>query len=293
MDNKRLDFESAGNICIVSTLEKLGYFPTRRNDREAWFLSPLRSETNASFKVSVTKNLWYDHGMGKGGNVITLIAELRQCSSREAVEYLSGETLPISPPRIPAIKEQEKKIHIKRIRNIRHPVLIKYLMERRIRIAVAKKYCREVLFSLNGKKHFSLGLRNDKGGWELRNKYAKYSSSPKTYTHIRNSNDRLLIIEGMFDFLSLAVIDEELVRSSDVIVLNSLAFTEAVKPLISDYREVLLYLDNDTAGVKAGKDLLKFTNTTDRSSGYSEYKDLNEMIRSSFASSWKEMAMRN
>jgi len=30
---------------------KLGHFPTRETDKEAWFLSPFRSENQASFKV--------------------------------------------------------------------------------------------------------------------------------------------------------------------------------------------------------------------------------------------------
>jgi len=54
--------------------------------KEAWFLSPLRSETQASFHVSYQKNRWYDFGLGKGRNYLDLIIELKKCSITEALE---------------------------------------------------------------------------------------------------------------------------------------------------------------------------------------------------------------
>ena len=76
MKKERLTCESARSICIVKTLAKLGHLPTRESEKEAWFLSPLRSETLASFIVSLNKNRWYDHGSGKGGNVIDLVVAM-------------------------------------------------------------------------------------------------------------------------------------------------------------------------------------------------------------------------
>lgn len=34
------------------------------------FLSPFRSETEPSFKINLERNIWYDFGLGTGGNVI-------------------------------------------------------------------------------------------------------------------------------------------------------------------------------------------------------------------------------
>lgn len=36
------------------------------------YRSPLRADSNASFSVSLDKNLWYDFGTSQGGNVIDL-----------------------------------------------------------------------------------------------------------------------------------------------------------------------------------------------------------------------------
>ena len=41
----RLTCERARAFLIEKALAKLGHFPTRTNEKEAWFMSPLRSET--------------------------------------------------------------------------------------------------------------------------------------------------------------------------------------------------------------------------------------------------------
>jgi hypothetical protein len=66
MKRKKMTCEIARNICIVRALAKLGHFPKRESEKEAWFLSPIRQETQASFKVDKTLNRWYDHDIGKG-----------------------------------------------------------------------------------------------------------------------------------------------------------------------------------------------------------------------------------
>src|SRR5690606_10074444 len=88
IEQNNLSWSSARKICIVKILAKHGYYPTRKAEKEAWFLSPLRSETQASFSVSLIKNLWYDYGLGKGGNIVDLIMELNNCSPYEAVKSL-------------------------------------------------------------------------------------------------------------------------------------------------------------------------------------------------------------
>ena len=75
----KLTCERARAFPIEKALAKLGHFPTRSTEKEAWFLSPFRSETQASFKVSKKLNRWYDHGAGKGGNVIDLICQINKC----------------------------------------------------------------------------------------------------------------------------------------------------------------------------------------------------------------------
>jgi len=88
IEQNNLSWSSARKICIIKILAKQGHYPTRKAEKEAWFLSPLRSETQASFSVSLSKNLWYDYGLGKGGNIIDLVMILNNCSAYEEVKSL-------------------------------------------------------------------------------------------------------------------------------------------------------------------------------------------------------------
>src|SRR5690606_36732052 len=96
MSLKYISCERARNVCIVKTLAKLGHFPTRKSEKEAWFLSPLRSETQASFNVSLIKNKWYDFGTGKGRNTIDLVMLACNCTFQEALQFLSEEQISFS-----------------------------------------------------------------------------------------------------------------------------------------------------------------------------------------------------
>ncbi len=273
-------WEKARNVCIVKTLAKLGHFPSRIAEKEAWFLSPLRSETQASFSVSLIKNLWFDFGLGKGGNTIDLVMSIKSCSVKDALEFLNDDinSFSFSPP-IKKIQQKDLGISIIDVQFLNLRVLIKYLESRNIPFEIARNYCRQVWYRFKGKQFFAIGIRNHLGGWELRNKYFKNSSSPKTYSFINKNCKQLVITEGMFDFLSLATMDKNLVESSNCIILNSLAFIKRIEILIPEYDRVLLFLDNDPAGKKATTSLLSlYDNITDCSDSYSAYIDLNDKL---------------
>ena len=61
------------NKKITDFLQEQGHQPTSVKGNNWWYLSPLRDEHTASFKVDVNKNVWYDFGLGKGGNLRTLV----------------------------------------------------------------------------------------------------------------------------------------------------------------------------------------------------------------------------
>src|SRR5690606_12146508 len=206
MSLRYISCERARNICIVKTLAKLGHFPTRKSEKEAWFLSPLRSETQASFNVSLIKNRWYDFGTGKGGNVIDLVMQILNCNFQDALLYLSDEKFSFSFSRETFYPKETciDVIKLVQVKDITHPALNNYIKSRAVPVEIARTWCKEILFRLNGKTYFSLGLQNHLGGWELRNKYFKGSIAPKSHTHFKTASKKVLVTEGMFDFLSLA-----------------------------------------------------------------------------------------
>ena len=205
MKKEKLSCEQARKISIVKALAFLGHLPTRNTEKEAWFLSPLRSETQASFKVSKSLNCWYDHGLGKGGNCIDLICELQNIAVREALAILAQVyTGNYALPKLQQAKVNESRIVIRQVKPIQHPALLAYLKSRKINPVVAQWFCKEVDYTIKEKYGFSIGLKSNSGGWELRNKYFKASSSPKDLRWITNGTQNLIVVEGIFDLLSLA-----------------------------------------------------------------------------------------
>lgn len=73
---QRLSIEEARQIDIVQYLSGLGYEPAKVRHFDYWYLSPLREEKTPSFKVNRKLNRWYDHGLGKGGNLVDLASYL-------------------------------------------------------------------------------------------------------------------------------------------------------------------------------------------------------------------------
>lgn len=277
MKREKMTCERARNICIVQTLGSLNIVPSRMTEKDAWYLSPLRHETKASFHVSRQKNRWYDHGIGRGGNVIDLVVMIKNCSVKEALDHLSGEDFSFSFQQQNFSRPSQGKIKILKVREIEHPALVDYLQERAITLEVGRKFCKEVTYQLNNHVFFAIGLQNHLGGWELRNKYCKTSSSPKSYAYFERGKGQVIILEGMFDFLSLVLLDPEILCSSDFIVLNSLAFLNQAFPLVARYKEIIIYFDNDPSGRSTSKKLRHlFPELRDMSDTYKDFLDLNE-----------------
>ncbi len=275
-----LSCERARAFPIEKALAKLGHFPTKTNDKEAWFLSPFRSEAQASFKVSKTLNRWYDHGEGTGGNVIDLVCSITKGTVKEALKFLEQDQTSFYFQQRPVLHEDIRDgIQIVHARPIRHYGLLKYLFERKISISTASAICMEVHYLNKGRKYFAIGLENNSGGWELRNKYCKNCSSPKDITHIKNGNGKLIVTEGMFDLLSILEGTEESNLEYDFLVLNSVAFVKKAMDVIEGYNQIDLYLDNDSTGKVTTRKLMACSNNClDRSMLYEGFKDINEWL---------------
>lgn len=99
--------QRARNQSVIGYLQHLGI--TGKMSGKTWkCCSPLREESEASFTVSPGKNLWYDFGLGVGGDMIKLVELLNGYSFVEAVQHLAGNDLPsaiVSPK--PRAKAEE------------------------------------------------------------------------------------------------------------------------------------------------------------------------------------------
>ncbi len=279
METNLYSWKEARKVEIQKVLQDLKVLPERSTSKGFWYLSPLRKETRPSFFVSKMKNLWYDFGIGKGGNAIDLVVNLKQCSPWEALHFLSGYSSFFFNTLDSAASTEEKEIQVLEVKAIQHPALVQYLKSRSITPVVARRFCQEIWYSYRSKTYFSIGLQNEAGGWEMRNKFFKNSAAPKSYSFISHKSRNLLIFEGMFDFLSLATLEKSKIASADCLILNSLAFLDKSFLILDNYDKVYTYLDNDSAGKEANKRLIKNCKTViDCSSFYEDHKDLNEKL---------------
>src|SRR5690348_1683909 len=82
---KQLSCEQAKQIDIVDYLSSLNHHPQRVHHQDYWYLSPLREERTASFKVNRTLNVWFDFGIGKGGDIVDFSTLYYNCTVSEAL----------------------------------------------------------------------------------------------------------------------------------------------------------------------------------------------------------------
>ena len=75
---ERTEIDAVRQMPLADFLARLGYEPVRRSGNELWYLAPYRGERTPSFRVNVAKQLWYDFGLGKGGDIFTLAGEFLQ-----------------------------------------------------------------------------------------------------------------------------------------------------------------------------------------------------------------------
>jgi hypothetical protein len=278
---QRLSLEEARQTDIVNYLSSLGYEPVKTRNNDYWYLSPLRTERTPSFKVNRKLNRWYDHGIGKGGNLLDFGTLYYNCTIGELLDNLGGN---LSFHQLHFVLENrgktESKITILKESAALSFALCRYLNQRNILVEVAEQFCKEVRYELNGKEYFAIGFKNDAGGYELRNSYSKLSSSPKDITTFQNGCSQAVVFEGFMDFLSFNSIHKNAPFSDhNFVVLNSVSFFEKARPFMEQHETIRLYLDRDSTGHNYSRYALSLSQKyKDESALYKHHKDLNDWV---------------
>lgn len=284
MCSRNFSVQEVKQMDLVEYLEKLGYSPAKNTGPDYWYISPFRKEQQPSFKVNRLLNSWYDHGLGQGGNLVDFGILYYQCSVKEFLQKITQQHGTVARTVLHANEQKErideKKIKIIKVQSITHSSLKGYLKERKIPLGIASSFVEEVHYTLYGRTYFALGFRSDAGGYELRNRFFKGSSSPKDSRLIATAGaTELTVVEGFFSFLSYLVCFAERVPLTDFLVLNSLALVSRSMDSMLSYPVVHLLLDNDPAGDAATAKLVQLSASfEDNRSLFSGYKDLNQWL---------------
>lgn len=278
-----MNIQEAKNIRLVDFLAGFGYKPVIQRGNSVWYKSPFRTEKEASFKVDLHKELWYDFGLGKGGDIITLAKEIyRTQDIGYVLQCIEDKRAVLKPVTVSCPFEKAyPAFQDLKIIPLANRILLTYLKERCIDLETARKICREAHFKRNGKNYFAIAFPNISGGYEIRNRYFKACIAPKDISRIISTPESRIcyIFEGFMDFLSFRPAFPSL-EEGDYIVLNSVSNLQKAFSFLSQYDGIRCCLDNDTAGknaVQALKDKYGIR-ICDFLHEYSGYKDLNEYL---------------
>jgi DNA primase len=277
-----MNCEQANEMDLVNYLNQLGHEAKKIRGKDHWYLSPLRKESTASFKVNQKLNVWYDHGIGEGGSLVDFGIKYFGCNVPDFLEKLSLSDLSV-PKHFGNLYEKhseaENRLQIISVKPLISKSLIKYLELRGIEASIAKKVCQEVEYSFGDKSYHAIGFKNDEGGYEIRDPFYKYSSSPKAISTFNNDSNEIAVFEGFMDYLSYLSIPKNDQMNTDFIVLNGAGLFEKTRTCLETHERINLFLDRDATGKKITAYALGISKKyNDKSSLYEPYKDLNEWL---------------
>ena len=140
-------------------------------------ISPRTGASAPSFRVNVAKQLWYDFGLGKGGDIFTLAGEFLQSDDFMAQAKFIAEAANMTvagwekPAYLP--KPTEPVFEDVEVALLLRSPLTEYLAEQGIPIAIASRHCCRLNYGVRGKRYFAVGFPNMAGGYEVRSRYFK------------------------------------------------------------------------------------------------------------------------
>ena len=288
-----MNIREAKSISLTTFLDRIDCRYVRIESGQYWYRSPLHKDSTPSFKVNPQMNLWYDFGLGTGGDIIDLGKQLYKTEFVSEILHILGNMFcgsgHVQEP-VPVKVDNDR--HPKVLRNLeiqplKHVALHSYLTTRGIDLLIAAAYCNEAHYNIRDRKYFALAFKNDSGGFELRNPVFKGTFGPKDVSHIGCAADNAsscCVFEGFMDFLSYLTLKPQagsfmcVSQKSDFIVLNSVNMLQKALPKMERYSEIHCYLDHDRAGRVATDTIAGIFNVTDESEKFAGFNDLNDWL---------------
>ena len=302
-----MNAEQARKVSIVAYLAAKGLKPSRVTGDSYMYRAPYREDRTPSMKVTAGVNLWWDFGIGEGGNAVDLAQRL-EGSVKDALLALSKVPGQDDLWRTPSALRQhvqsngsrnagEKKEsaetaqEIKHVGDITSPGLWQYLDFRCIDRKIAALTLKEIRYYSKSADTVFWTLGWPCGdGWNTRNKLWKglVGQNPEISVLNSGAGRDVVVFEGWMDFLSMRTKYHLMDFQTPAIILHSTSHTACAVARIQqdDYARVYLYLDNDEAGersVAKFRDNLAGTDVPgdggveviDRSCEYAGYTDYN------------------
>lgn len=221
-------------------------------------------QKTGSISVNTSKNLFFDHQEGKGGDLFTAIRKFENVNSfPESVAFASENLGNFDRSITEKYKQSEKETTNEKAEktvitavfdDVKHPALKNYMAERNLEKSA---FLKEVHWNVGEKQYFALGWKNKSDGFDVRNKAFKGKIGTNDITSggvcptPTEPKNKLLLFEGFTDYLSYR--KDYPKQNFDFIVLNSTSNVEKAISHIKNHADkaISICFDNDDAGTKA------------------------------------------
>ena len=267
---------------------------------EIWYKSPLREEKTASFKIDTRKNVWFDHGLGRGGTIIDFVMQHANLSVSEALKWLKTVPAQITLANVEkrataqfqaSSEPTSENFLLVKEKIIANKSLVEYLKYRLLPIELVNNYCKEIHFksSKTGKPYYGIGFQNDREGWEVRGAIGDFKAviGHKALTSIDPpaEAEEIDVFEGWSDFLTRIQMHGH-APTTAALILNSASLAgvgiEAIKDRqkYPQLKRIRLWFDNDDRGEaitnQFALELHELAEVGDMRETYAGFKDLNK-----------------
>lgn len=306
-----MNITDAKSIPLDEFLERQGYTGKLKAGR-LWY--SVRPENTPSFVLTKDRFAWYDHGTGRGGNIINWPIEYRGVRDVSAslgyIEQVMGPGYVVQPPRIEYRKMEPEAPYYTLISFDefepfnRHELTAhaKYLVGRGVDVVKATPYLYQVKFYHRDdpKKtpYYAFAMRNESEGFEGRGNlfgtgYKKTTVGAKDVTVVpaRNSDHKTedwytkpwRAFYSMMDFLTFITTDKQPAGTYNFIVMHGDAMVGKALEYLHDMPPANMvhfpHIDPNGNGQRAMYDLmgeLRGWGGGDMAHLYEGFKDLNE-----------------
>ena len=287
-----IDTEKLKTIEAETVLNTLG-LPYKKTGDRFMALAVYRDENTESISIQKRdeKWLWKDFGTGKGGSWIDLVMSALSLNYIDAINFLNNiENAEINNDSYKknfsfgCQKEKEFKpaaVEITAVTEIKNFELINYLHSRAVHFI--PDWLKQINYSVikNNKTYLNsaLGIKNSAGRYALRNEKIKMNIGESAYSLFSKDPQKQLIfvVEGMFDGLTVAEKMKD--RLYDLIILNSIKnLNGLVLEILSNYKNIILALDNDEGGKEAQNRIIRHIKSVPINKLTFKAKDLNEAL---------------
>src|SRR5690554_3869063 len=130
-----------------------------KQGKEHFFAHP--HQRTGSIAVRDSKNKWYDHSQGVGGDIIYAIRHFEQKRFTEAVASIDNCINNYKPPIKSKSQSQTIEFNIlHESEQITHPALINYIRSRGLEPRHLSGMAKEIHWAREGRKFFGIGFKN-------------------------------------------------------------------------------------------------------------------------------------